>query len=469
MRRVGAGVPRRRRRRRRPRRRSSPTSSPPPSGPVPLTTGTCRARWSCVSVTSRMPRASSPSSVTSTSWPGPGLTVVTGPSGVGKSTLLDLVAGLRRRRGHGRAAPAAHYVTQRPFLATRAPSATNLTLGHDPATAPHRPRTVGAPCEPSRSTESVAALPDGLSTPIGDDGFGLSAGQRQRLALARAWLATETLLLLDEPTAHLDPEGAELDQRLVAELAERRVVIAVTHRDELVSDADQHLHLLPAERRAELPADVPEDESAGPRPRGGGPMTIATTRVRLDAAHDQRRRIALAACSVASRPSPAWPSRRPPGWLIVARRRAARHPDAADRDRRGAGLRHGTASVPLLGAPRQPRRALAHARRRRTSAAYEALIPLTPARLGRRRRVRRAHRGRATTSPTWSTPRCASPSRSSRRAVAGAIAIALTTGSRRMVGLVIALALRGRRLISTVGVPARVPFAGDGSSPRAPR
>jgi ABC-type transport system involved in cytochrome bd biosynthesis fused ATPase/permease subunit len=168
---------------------------------------------------------------------GPGLTVVTGPSGVGKSTLLDLVAGIRRPTSGEVVSPPAHYVTQRPFLAAGTVRDA-LTIGH--------PATDDQLWESLRAVEVdgvVAALPQGLSASLGDDGFGLSAGQRQRLALARAWLAPETVLLLDEPTAHVDAEGAEQLAGLVAELAERRVVIAVTHRGELLAHADRHLHL----------------------------------------------------------------------------------------------------------------------------------------------------------------------------------------------------------------------------------
>ncbi|MGW5238278.1 thiol reductant ABC exporter subunit CydD [Monashia sp. NPDC004114] len=166
---------------------------------------------------------------------GPGLTVVTGPSGAGKTTLLDLVAGLRRPTSGVVESPPAHYVTQRPFLAAGSVRDA-LTIGHA--------ATDDQLWEALRAVEVdgvVAALPGGLSASLGDDGFGLSAGQRQRLALARAWLAPETVQLLDEPTAHLDPEGAERMALVIAELAERRVVIAVTHRPELLAHADHHV------------------------------------------------------------------------------------------------------------------------------------------------------------------------------------------------------------------------------------
>ncbi|HKX68037.1 MAG TPA: thiol reductant ABC exporter subunit CydD [Intrasporangium sp.] len=187
---------------------------------------------------------------------GTGLTVVTGPSGAGKSTLLDLIAGLRAPTSGTVTAPPSHYVTQRPFLAAGS-IRTNLALGHDPVSGSITDQQLWTALRAVALDEVVAALPDGLSTRIGDDGFGLSAGQRQRLALARAWLATEPLLLLDEATAHLDPEVADLTNQLIVRLAEHRIVIAVTHRPELVSVADEHLHLCAPRLAGGLPADGP--------------------------------------------------------------------------------------------------------------------------------------------------------------------------------------------------------------------
>ena len=193
---------------------------------------------------------------------GSGLTAVTGTSGVGKTTLLELVAGLRTPTAGTVLAPAVHLVTQRPFFG--APTLRgNLALGRDADDAAMWTalREVGL-------EGSVAGLPQGLSTPVGDDGFGLSAGQRARLVLARAVLSPASVILLDEPTAHLDVAATASVHDAIERIAQTRTVIAVTHRPELVARADHHVHL-------ESPTD---SSQAGPRSAGdhGSPQATAT-------------------------------------------------------------------------------------------------------------------------------------------------------------------------------------------------
>ncbi|WEV76965.1 thiol reductant ABC exporter subunit CydD [Janibacter cremeus] len=168
---------------------------------------------------------------------GPGLTVVTGPSGCGKTTLLEVITGTRAPDRGTVVTPQVHLVTQRPFLGAGTIRA-NLTIGG--------PQTNQALWQALRTVGmdgAVAALPEGLDTTIGDDGFGLSAGQRSRLVLARALLSTAPVVLLDEPTAHVDPDSTAVLGAVITELARTRTVIAVSHQPELVSRADQHIDL----------------------------------------------------------------------------------------------------------------------------------------------------------------------------------------------------------------------------------
>jgi len=168
---------------------------------------------------------------------GVGLTVVTGPSGAGKSTLLELLAGLRTPSAGTVIAHPSHLVSQRPFLAPGTVR-DNLTLGND--------STDDALWEVLREVgleSTVAALTQGLETRLGDDGFGLSAGQRARLTLARAALSTRPLILLDEPTAHLDVASAALTHNLIRRLAGERIVVAVSHRPELLALAGKNVEV----------------------------------------------------------------------------------------------------------------------------------------------------------------------------------------------------------------------------------
>lgn len=170
---------------------------------------------------------------------GPGLTMLVGPSGAGKTTLLELLAGLRTPTEGQLEAPRAHLVTQRPFLAPVS-MRDNLLLGAAGSPSDEELRAVLGRVD---LAGLLADLPAGLDTPLGDDGFGLSAGQRARFALARALLSDAPLVLLDEPTAHLDPETERHVAALIRELADTRTVVAVAHRPLLGELADAHIEI----------------------------------------------------------------------------------------------------------------------------------------------------------------------------------------------------------------------------------
>ncbi|MBC9957899.1 thiol reductant ABC exporter subunit CydD [Yimella sp. cx-51] len=163
-----------------------------------------------------------------------GLTVIAGPSGCGKTTLLELLAGLRTPTSGTITRPSTHLVSQMPFIAPMTVR-DNLLLG-----APAARGSSDALANAMATTgfdQVVATLPLGLDTPLGDEGFGLSAGQRARLVLTRAWLSEAEVVLLDEPTAHLDPLAAQEVRDTIAALAARRTVVVVSHDDALVERA----------------------------------------------------------------------------------------------------------------------------------------------------------------------------------------------------------------------------------------
>jgi thiol reductant ABC exporter CydD subunit len=96
------------------------------------------------------------------------------------------------------------------------------------------------------AAEFISELPAGYETTVGDGGRPLSAGETQRIALARALLREAPLLILDEPTANLDPASAELVRAAIDRCRQGRTVLVIAHDDELASRADRIVRLTPA-------------------------------------------------------------------------------------------------------------------------------------------------------------------------------------------------------------------------------
>ncbi|TCN43048.1 ATP-binding cassette subfamily C protein CydD [Kribbella orskensis] len=177
---------------------------------------------------------------------------LTGPSGCGKSTLLAVLLGfvgvdsgqvtvcgvdlaeldldLWRRN--------VAWVPQRPYLLA-ASLADNVRLGRPDAAEEDVLRAV----HDAGLAQLTERLPHGLATPLGERGAGLSAGERQRLALARAFLLDAPLLLLDEPTANLDGETEASVLAAVARLTVGRTALIAAHRPGLVTLADKEIRL----------------------------------------------------------------------------------------------------------------------------------------------------------------------------------------------------------------------------------
>ncbi len=179
--------------------------------------------------------------------PGETLAVV-GSSGGGKTTLLSLLLRFAEPSS-GRIVVGEHdladvdavdwrrhlaYVPQRPTL-FRGTIADNIRFGHPGA----GDNEVRAAAEFAGAHVLARALPDGYETVVGEGGRPLSTGERRRVALARAFVRDAPLVLLDEPTADLDPASAALVAEAVERLRRGRTVLIVAHDAELASRADR--------------------------------------------------------------------------------------------------------------------------------------------------------------------------------------------------------------------------------------
>jgi ATP-binding cassette, subfamily C, bacterial CydD len=229
----------------RPAPRIRPTPHPPPTSPFPphrpslLPPALRTDEIALNAVTAAYPRRDRPALRELSLAIRPGERIaVTGPSGAGKSTLLALLLGFVQPAagtiqaggvdlaaidpGPWRAQIA--WVPQQPHLFAGS-AADNIALGSPGAGLDAIRRAAGL----AGAAEFIEALPGGYHEELGERGQRLSAGQRQKIALARAFLRDAQLLLLDEPAAHLDPASARRLWETVETVAAGRTVVMVSH------------------------------------------------------------------------------------------------------------------------------------------------------------------------------------------------------------------------------------------------
>ena len=178
------------------------------------------------------------------------VTVLAGPNGAGKSTLLQAILGLDE--------PASgRIVVDGVDVVDLDPAAWWAQVGwlpHRPTIVPGTVRQnlelfgplgdIETACRMACFDEVIADLPDGLDTRLGSGGVGLSLGQRQRLGLARVLGGSASVLLLDEPTAHLDTETEDRVLRAIsARATEGATVIVVGHRAPVLAIGDRVVRL----------------------------------------------------------------------------------------------------------------------------------------------------------------------------------------------------------------------------------
>jgi ATP-binding cassette subfamily B protein len=177
----------------------------------------------------------------------PGETVaIVGASGSGKSTLASLIprlydvtSGVVRIDGHDvrdltgiTLRAAIGVVSQDPHLFHESMES-NLRYAKPDAT----PEELIAACRAARIHDAIAALPDGYATVVGERGYRLSGGEKQRLAIARLLLKNPAVMILDEATSHLDNENEALVQEALDDALKGRTALVIAHRLSTIRDA----------------------------------------------------------------------------------------------------------------------------------------------------------------------------------------------------------------------------------------
>ncbi|MBV7363794.1 thiol reductant ABC exporter subunit CydD [Actinomycetaceae bacterium TAE3-ERU4] len=205
----------------------------------------------------------SPADVTDTILPGK-ITAICGPSGIGKSTLTTALLGLQKTDfgeikisfpdsssadvstlNTDSLLSQVTWIPQSPVILPGTVFE-NIMLGkpEDLGLLDKKSEEVKLASQMSGFSEVINSLPDGWDTKIGHGGFGLSVGQRQRLALTRALLFPRPFLILDEPTAHLDAPNETVIIKALESLKARGItIIIIAHRPALSAIADKRIEL----------------------------------------------------------------------------------------------------------------------------------------------------------------------------------------------------------------------------------
>lgn len=183
----------------------------------------------------------------------PGQTVaLVGPSGAGKTTISSLVPRLYDVTGGAVLVDGADVreVTQESLRAVIGVVSQDPHLFHDTVSANLRFAKPDATEEEIREAikgaqleNVIAAMPDGLETVVGERGYRMSGGEKQRLAIARVLVKSPRVVILDEATAHLDSENEALVQQALRTALTERTALVIAHRLSTVLSADQILVL----------------------------------------------------------------------------------------------------------------------------------------------------------------------------------------------------------------------------------
>ncbi|MCY4293551.1 MAG: ATP-binding cassette domain-containing protein [Acidimicrobiaceae bacterium] len=175
------------------------------------------------------------------------MVALVGPSGSGKTTLVSLVPRLYDVTAGAVLVDGAdvRHLTQASLRAAIGTVTQDPHLFHDTAAANLRYAKPGASdeqlaqaCRAARIHDVIAALPDGYDTVVGERGYRLSGGEKQRLAIARMLLKAPAIVILDEATSHLDTENEALVQEALTEALRGRTSLVVAHRLSTIVDAD---------------------------------------------------------------------------------------------------------------------------------------------------------------------------------------------------------------------------------------